>query len=90
VEVAVERGRREVRVRVADDGPGIPTEVAPRVFERFTSTRSERPDAGGRRHYGIGLALVADVAAAHGGGVTAGDRADGRPGAELVLTLPAD
>ena len=39
--------------------------------------------AGARRHYGIGLALVADVAAAHGGTVAARNRADGVPGAEL-------
>jgi two-component system, OmpR family, sensor kinase len=68
---------------------GIPTEVAPRLFERFTSARVEPETPEGRRHYGIGLALVADVAAAHDGRVTAGDRTDGRPGAVLTLTLPA-
>ena len=89
IEVTVERHRRDVVLRVADDGPGIPAEVAPRLFERFTSTRAEPASPGGRRHYGIGLALVADVAAAHGGQVTAGDRDDGRPGAALTLVLPA-
>ncbi len=89
VEVSVERHHRHVRVQVADDGPGIPSEIAPRLFERFTSTRVDPEASGGRRHYGIGLALVADVAAAHDGRVSAGGRADGRPGAVLVLTLPA-
>ncbi len=89
VEVTVERRRADVRVLVADDGPGIPSEVAPRLFERFTSTRVEPEATEGRRHYGLGLALVADVAAAHDGRVTAGDREDGRPGAQLTLTLPA-
>ena len=89
VEVTVDRRRGDVRVLVADDGPGIPTEVAPRLFERFTSARVEPETSEGRRHYGIGLALVADVAAAHDGRVTAGDRTDGRPGAVLTLTLPA-
>jgi signal transduction histidine kinase len=89
VEVTVQRARKEVRVLVADDGPGIPTAVIPHVFERFTSDRVEPETDGGRRHYGLGLALVADVAAAHDGRVTAGDRTDGCPGAVLTLTLPA-
>ena len=62
---------------VADDGPGIAADVRPRVFDRFTSARDRRA-AGVRRHYGIGLALVADVAAAHGGSVAAANRTDGR------------
>ena len=88
LEVAVHRG--EAVLQVLDDGPGISPEVAPRMFERFTSARSEPADpAGGRRHYGIGLALVADVAAAHGGRVSGGARPDGAPGAALTLVLPA-
>ncbi len=88
VDVRVGDGRRHVRVTVADDGPGIPDEVAPHVFERFTSSRSGPEPLGSRRHYGIGLALVADVAVAHGGTVTAGAREDGGRGAVLTLTLP--
>ena len=68
-------------------GPGIAADVRPRVLERFTSARGAE-QSGNRRHYGIGLALVADVAAAHGGTVAAGNRADGVSGAELTLTLP--
>ncbi|MEO5710148.1 MAG: HAMP domain-containing sensor histidine kinase [Nocardioidaceae bacterium] len=88
VEVTVESHRRTARVRVADDGPGISPEVRPRLFDRFTSARTAE-DADGRRHYGIGLALVADVAAGHHGSVAAVDRADGRSGAVLELRLPA-
>jgi len=71
-------------VAVTDDGPGIDEDVLPHVFERFASARE--PDSE-RRHYGLGLALVADVASAHGGKVEAGRRTDG-PGAALTLTLP--
>jgi signal transduction histidine kinase len=87
VDVRVEAVGRTARVVVRDDGPGIAADVRPRVFERFTSARTVEP-AGSRRHYGIGLALVADVAAAHGGTVAAGNRTDGVTGAELTLTLP--
>ena len=82
VDVSVHRG--SCRVAVADDGPGIDEEVLPQVFERFASARE--PDSP-RRHYGLGLALVADVAAAHKGKVAAGRRSGGH-GAVLTLTLP--
>ena len=87
VEVRVHRHGREAEVLVLDDGPGIPDEVRPRVFERFTSGRPASARPGGR-HYGIGLALVADVAAAHDGTVSAHGRDDGRDGAALSLVLP--
>ena len=88
VDVTVAAHRGTARVQVADDGPGISPELRTRLFDRFTSSRTTE-DTGGRRHYGIGLALVADVAAAHHGSVAAVDRADGRPGAVLELRLPA-
>ena len=84
VEVEVSNGRGTCVVAVSDDGPGIDADVLPQVFERFASAR--RPDAE-RRHYGLGLALVADVAAAHGGKVAAGRRTGGS-GAVLTVTLP--
>ena len=92
--VSVQRHGREIRVEVADDGPGISSEVAPRLFDRFTTVRpepaerSEHPGAEHRRHYGLGLALVADVAALHGGSVGAGSRIEGT-GAVFTLSLPA-
>jgi signal transduction histidine kinase len=87
VDVEVRAARRKVEVVVVDDGPGLPPDSDPRrLFDRFTSDRDlGRP--GARRHYGIGLALVADVAAAHHGSVHAGRRADGEDGAALTLSL---
>jgi signal transduction histidine kinase len=54
------------------------------MFQRFASTRD---GTSGRRHYGLGLALVADVASAHGGKVEAGRPATGT-GAVLTLSIP--
>lgn len=54
-----------VTLEVEDDGPGIPAELQPHVFERFA-----RGDASRSRHAGstgLGLAIVQAVAAAHGG-----------------------
>jgi signal transduction histidine kinase len=49
-----------VRIRVTDDGPGIPAELLPRVFERFAVGGS----SGGT---GLGLFLVREIARRHGG-----------------------
>lgn len=85
VEVAVAADRRYVRISVTDDGPGIAKDLMPHVFERFSSGRATDP--GGRRHFGIGLALVADVAAAHGGSVEVKRRGGGRSGTTFTLTI---
>ena len=76
-------GRRAV-VEIADNGPGIDAAVLPRLFERFATTGTER--AGVTRRYGIGLALVSDVVARHGGTVDARNRPEG--GAVFTLSLP--
>lgn len=65
---------------VADDGPGVPDDVALRIFEPFFSTRS-----GGT---GLGLAVVRSVAETFGGSVQL--EANGRGGATFRLRLPLD
>ncbi|WP_344429439.1 HAMP domain-containing sensor histidine kinase [Amycolatopsis minnesotensis] len=69
---------------VADNGPGIPTEVLPGVFERFARGDTSRSRAAGST--GLGLAIVAAVVAAHRG--TVGVRSE--PGrTEFTVTFPA-
>jgi heavy metal sensor kinase len=71
------------RIEVADTGPGIPDAVRDIVFERFSRGDPARArDSGGA---GLGLALCAAIAQAHGGSITLGD---GR-GARMTVTLPA-
>lgn len=53
----------DLLLEVADDGPGIPPEVAPRLFSAF----STHGKAGGT---GLGLAIVKEVVDAHGGQVS--------------------
>jgi two-component system sensor histidine kinase CreC len=70
------------RVDVSDDGPGVPDYALPRAFERFYSL--PRP-GGGSRSSGLGLCLVAEVAALHGGEATLANRAGGGAIASIVL-----
>jgi two-component system, OmpR family, phosphate regulon sensor histidine kinase PhoR len=70
-----------VTIRVRDQGPGIPPEHLPRIFERFY-----RADAGRSRKIGgsgLGLAIVKHIALAHGGKVTVASS----PGQETVFSL---
>ena len=71
------------RVCVADQGPGISPEDRERVFDRFWRGRSDRAAGPGA---GLGLAIVAEVAKAHGGAVTAASANGG--GALFCLSLP--
>ena len=69
-----------VRLHVLDDGPGFPDGLA--AFERFTRGDSAR----GRGGAGLGLAIVAAIARAHGGDAGAANRAGG--GADVWIELP--
>jgi hypothetical protein len=57
-----------VTIEVRDDGPGVPPDKLPHIFERFyraadtRAPRSARPPGSG-----LGLAIAAEIAAAHGG-----------------------
>jgi two-component system, OmpR family, sensor kinase len=85
VSVAAERDDGSLRLEVRDSGPGFPPEFLPVAFEAFT-----RPDAGRSRPVGgagLGLAIVAAVAQAHGGSVSAENLPDG--GAVVVVWIPA-
>jgi two-component system OmpR family sensor kinase len=94
----LERGLRPARPRaelsIADDGPGIPPELLPELFERFTradTSRARDRDAAGTST-GLGLAIVDAVVAAHGGSITVTSRA-GRTRFAIYLPLlpePAD
>jgi signal transduction histidine kinase len=85
VEIALRQDEDTAALTVDDDGPGIPAERRDAVFERFT-----RLDDARTRHRtggaGLGLAIVADIVAAHGGTVHAGDSPLG--GARLTVHLP--
>lgn len=80
----------DYRIVVADNGPGISPQLRGKLFERFTRADASRNRQGGST--GLGLAICAAIAQAHGGSVQLADSAsyldDAAQGACFVLTLP--
>src|SRR5918996_3024596 len=70
--VTVARDHDEVLLSVADEGPGVPSEMVGRVFERFY--RGDPTRSRGTGGVGLGLAIVSAIVEAHGGSVAVGPR----------------
>ncbi|HXU06659.1 MAG TPA: ATP-binding protein, partial [Polyangia bacterium] len=71
----------ETRVRVRDDGPGIPAADRARIFEALYTTKAKGS--------GLGLALCRRIMEAHGGAIEVEARPDGE-GACFLLRFPGD
>ena len=84
VHAGVWRDGDEVVIEVADNGPGIPADLAPRVFERFV-----RNGRDGGKGSGLGLAIVRSVAQSHGGSGELQPAPDGVGGTRFMIRLPA-
>lgn len=80
-EAVQENGRQWILVRVEDDGPGIPANVLPDIFDAFVTTRL---DAKGT---GLGLTVSEGIVRQHGGAISASNCPGG--GARLEVKLPA-
>ncbi len=77
--------RSWVELIVEDDGPGIPPEDLPSIFEPFYRADPSRSRTSGGS--GLGLGVVKQLVIAHGGRVHAENRAEG--GSRFVVVLPA-
>lgn len=83
VTLSARRGDGTVEVAVTDEGPGIPPEDLPHIFERFYRSDRARTRAG----TGLGLAIAKWIAEEHGGSLAA-ESAPGR-GTTFTVSLPA-
>jgi two-component system sensor histidine kinase ChvG len=86
VTIAIEKIEGDCRVRICDEGPGIPPTHLTRVFERFFTYRPDMPDSR-RHHTGLGLAIAKAIVESYGGTIAATQR-EGRTGACFIVRLP--
>jgi two-component system, OmpR family, sensor histidine kinase AdeS len=81
IETGIEK--RQAFIRVLDRGPGLAPEIAARIFEPFSRGEGSRSrETGGT---GLGLSVVASIASAHGGTVSASPREGGGTAFEMKL-----
>ncbi|WP_328968852.1 sensor histidine kinase [Streptomyces sp. NBC_00239] len=85
VSVRLEDEDEVLVIAVKDNGPGIPEDVLPHVFDRFYKASASRPKSDGS---GLGLSIAMENAHIHGGDITAQNAPGG--GALFTLRLPAD
>jgi two-component system NtrC family sensor kinase len=77
ITITAKRWLDGVAVSVADDGPGIPEELLPRVFEPFFTTKTEGEGTG------LGLSICQGIVKEHGGRITL----ESSPGAGTIFTV---
>ena len=85
ITVRSERRGGEAVISVTDNGPGIPDDVKPHVFEMFYTGKNEIAD--GRRGLGLGLALSRSIVEAHGGKILLSDNVPSGCRFEIILPL---
>jgi two-component system sensor histidine kinase MprB len=82
VSVQLTYNKVEVVLHVYDEGPGIAEEDLERVFDKYYRGAKAKAQPGA----GVGLSVVASIAAAHGGRATVRNRPEG--GAAFLISLP--
>jgi two-component system sensor histidine kinase KdpD len=79
-------GSREIALRVTDNGPGIPAQALPQIFDKFVKADTTQADGG--QGTGLGLAIAKGIMEAHGGAIVAESPHSDGSGARVVLTFP--
>jgi two-component system sensor histidine kinase KdpD len=78
-----------ITVRVTDNGPGIPADRLPNIFEKFVKGPESRlSGADGGQGTGLGLAIAKGIMEAHGGTIRGESPIENGRGARFVMTFP--
>ena len=85
IQVHASRENHQWRIRIEDSPPGVPTAALPKLFDRLFRVETSRNRAAGGA--GLGLAICQNIAAAHGGKISA--RAANLGGLAIDVTLPS-
>lgn len=86
IEVTIERAGNRAELTVEDDGVGFPESLLKSVFDGRAMLMRNQPD--GRRNMGIGLSVCRSIIRAHGGDISASNRAQG--GGCVKFWLPCE
>jgi signal transduction histidine kinase len=86
IEVSARHDANDIRIEVSDDGKGIEPELTSRIFDLFVQGKRSADRAEGG--LGIGLAVVKNLVAVHGGTVAVTSGGNGK-GSRFVVRLPA-
>jgi two-component system sensor histidine kinase ChvG len=86
ITIKMSRSGEAIEIIVEDNGPGIGTDDIERIFERFYT---DRPNEGFGQNSGLGLSISRQIIEAHGGTLTAQNRAKPATGARFIVRLPA-
>ncbi len=84
IRLGLSYGRANLRITVADTGPGVPEEEKTRIFERFHRAEKARSQ---RAHFGLGLSIAAEIVRLHRGKIWVEDAEGG--GAAFYIELSA-
>ncbi len=85
IRITAEKKEDLASISVTDDGPGIPDDQKPHIFEMFFTGNNTIADS--RRSLGLGLPLCRSIIRAHGGELTLADRLP--HGCRFTFTLPS-
>ena len=86
IQILTDKLESNVRIRVTDDGPGIPDEAKPLVFDMCYTGANRIADS--RRSLGLGLCLCRSIIRAHGGEISVSDNTPS--GCIFTFTLPCE
>lgn len=84
VGIVVTASAGQASVTIRDQGPGVPAEALPHLFDAFYRVAQTGPDAG--KGYGLGLSIARRAMELHKGAIVA---RNAQPGLEVTLSLPA-
>jgi K+-sensing histidine kinase KdpD len=87
IKVSASQADEMMRLTVEDQGPGVPTELRERVFDKFFRAMRDGDMGAQPSGTGMGLAIARGIVEAHGGRIWVDD-AGGRRGTRVALTLP--
>lgn len=86
VVVGVAKDQNRARITVSDNGPGIPTEDLPYIFERFYRAEKSRTRSRDGKGFGLGLSIAYWIVRSHGGHIDVSSSAEG--GTTFCVWLP--